>query len=67
VQPLQGFSLHWEGRRVPSLHQTAAGAGAGGKVYTPELKDRGGITFLTCSCAPESRVKAEGTRTSLVS
>ena len=52
---------------MPSLHQTAAGAGAGGKVYTPELKDRGGITFLTCSCAPESRVKAEGTRTSLVS
>ena len=52
----------------PSVHRTGAGAGAGVcETYTPELKDRGEITFLTCSCAPESRLKAEGTRTPLVS
>lgn len=52
----------------PWRHWTGAGAGAGVcETSTPELKNRGGITFLTCSCAPESRPQAEGTRTSMVS
>lgn len=45
----------------PSLRRTSAGAEAGVcKTYTSELKDRGGRMFLTCSCVPESGLKAEG-------